>query len=84
MIAFGGMAGTPKRAAAVESALVRESWREKAVEAALPAFERDFTPLTDMRATAEYRMMVAKNLLRRVWLETVAKQPARIKRHEAA
>jgi xanthine dehydrogenase small subunit len=40
------------------------------VEAALPAFTQDFQPLTDMRASKEYRMLAAQNLLRRFQLET--------------
>ncbi len=69
-IAFGGMAATPKRALAVEAALIGKPWSEATVEAARDAFETDFTPLTDMRASAEYRMLAAKNLLTRFFLET--------------
>jgi xanthine dehydrogenase small subunit len=69
-ICFGGMAGTPKRAKAVEAALIGKLWTEETVETARPAFEADFTPLTDWRATADYRMLAAKNLLTRFWLET--------------
>ena len=35
-----------------------------------PRSARDFTPLTDLRASAGYRMQVAQNLLRRFWLQT--------------
>ena len=62
-IAFGGMAAIPKRAASVEAALQGQAWSEESIEAALPAFAQDFTPLTDMRASAEYRLQVAGNLL---------------------
>ena len=62
-IAFGGMAGIPKRASAVEAALVGRAWSLGTVEAALPAFATDFQPLTDMRASAEYRLITAQNLL---------------------
>jgi xanthine dehydrogenase small subunit len=68
-IAFGGMAATPKRARNVEAALLGKRWSEATVEAALPAFAEDFQPITDMRASAEYRLMVAQNLLRRFLLE---------------
>ncbi|MGB3148410.1 MAG: xanthine dehydrogenase small subunit [Paracoccaceae bacterium] len=64
-IAFGGMAGTPKRAAAVESALIGQVWNLQAVTAALPAFAKDFTPMTDMRASADYRLTTAQNMLLR-------------------
>jgi xanthine dehydrogenase small subunit len=68
-IAFGGMAGIPKRARAVEAALLGQPWTEATVEAALPAFARDFTPLSDMRASAAYRLEGARNMLRRVWAD---------------
>ena len=64
-IAFGGMAGIPKRAAAVEAALLDQPWTQTTIAAALPAFARDFTPLSDMRASAAYRLTVAQNLLTR-------------------
>ncbi|MHB0954505.1 MAG: xanthine dehydrogenase small subunit [Allorhizobium sp.] len=69
-IAFGGMAATPKRARAVEAALHGRPWTESAIAEARDAFGRDFTPLTDWRATAEYRLLTAKNLLTRFFLET--------------
>ncbi|OBZ93190.1 FAD-binding molybdopterin dehydrogenase [Pararhizobium polonicum] len=69
-IAFGGMAGTPKRAAAVEAALIGKLWSEETVNLAQAAFEQDYQPLSDWRATAAYRMLTAKNLLLRFFLET--------------
>ena len=69
-IAFGGMAATPKRAAAVEEALVGKPWNAATIEAAIAAFAEDFQPLTDMRASKEYRLLAAQNLLRRFHLET--------------
>ncbi len=69
-IAFGGMAGTPKRAAAVEAALTGRPWTEATVMAAQPAFARDFTPLDDMRASAAYRLKTAGQMLIRYFLET--------------
>lgn len=69
-VAYGGMAGTPKRAAAVESALTGEKWDDVAADAAMRAVEKDFQPLSDMRASAGYRLDVARNLIRRCLLET--------------
>ncbi len=69
-IAFGGMAATPKRAAAVEAALLGRPWTEATVAAALPAFAEDFTPIDDMRASAGYRLLAAQNLLRRAFHES--------------
>lgn len=64
-IAFGGMAGVPKRASLAEAALVGREWTEAVVDAAAEAMAGDFAPLTDMRASAGYRMETAQNLLRR-------------------
>ena len=70
-IAFGGMAGTPKRATHVEDALIGKAWSEENVEAALAGFTKDYTPMSDMRASAEYRMQAAQNMLRRVYVESL-------------
>ena len=64
-IAFGGMAGVPKRAAAVEAALVGQPWTLATAQAAADALQVDFTPLSDMRASAGYRMVAGRNLLLR-------------------
>ena len=64
-IAFGGMAGTPHRAKAVERALIGQPWALETVTAAAVKFAEDYTPMSDMRASAEYRLKTAQNLLRR-------------------
>jgi xanthine dehydrogenase small subunit len=64
-IAFGGMAATPKRAAAAEAALVGQPWSEDTIRKAMAAMTDDFTPLSDMRASASYRMEAAQNMLLR-------------------
>lgn len=69
-IAYGGMAGTPKRAKAVEAALIGKPWTAATVHTALPAFASDFTPLSDMRASAGYRLEAAGNLLLKYFAET--------------
>ncbi|THV24743.1 xanthine dehydrogenase small subunit [Peteryoungia ipomoeae] len=68
-IAFGGMAATPKRARAVEAALYGKPFTQDTLDVARAAFDHDYQPLTDWRATAEYRQMTAKNLLTRFFLE---------------
>lgn len=70
VLAFGGMAATPKRAVAAETALVGQPWSEATLVAAANKLPQDFQPLTDMRASADYRMKVAQNLFRRFWHET--------------
>ncbi len=79
-IAFGGMAGTPKRASGVEKALIGASLDQPAGwRAALKALSTDFTPLTDQRASAAYRMTVAANLIEKALIEIAgAGAPTRI------
>ena len=74
-LAFGGMAATVRRALQAEAALLGRPWNEATLDAAQQALARDYTPLTDMRASAAYRTQVAQNLLRRFWLETRTDQP---------
>ncbi|KIT17853.1 Nicotinate dehydrogenase small FeS subunit [Jannaschia aquimarina] len=68
-IAFGGMAGVPKRAAAVEAALEGRPFQEATFEAASKSFAEDFEPLSDMRASAEYRLMACEGMLLRAFQE---------------
>lgn len=68
-IAFGGMAGTPKRSASAEAALIGQPFAEASFEAAAAAVARDYQPLSDWRASSDYRRITAGNLIRRFWLE---------------
>jgi xanthine dehydrogenase small subunit len=84
-IAYGGMAAVPKRAKTVEAALIGKEWSVATVEAAMEEYPKDYTPLSDMRASAEYRMTVAKNLLLRFYFETTGtKKPITVTREKAA
>jgi xanthine dehydrogenase small subunit len=74
-LAYGGMAAIVKRAARAESAIAGRPWTQATVDAAKAALAEDFEPLTDMRASAGYRLQVAQNLLQRLWLETRAENP---------
>lgn len=71
-LAFGGMAGTPRRARAAEAALTGAPWAEATLEAAAAALAQDFAPMSDHRGSAAYRLAVAGNLLRRLWRESAA------------
>jgi xanthine dehydrogenase small subunit len=66
-IAFGGMAGIPKRAAAVEAALVGQPWDLPTIRRAMAAMAKDFAPLSDARGSAAYRLSAASNLLLRLF-----------------
>ena len=68
-IAFGGMAGTPMRAVKAEAALLGQTWSEPLIENAINAIGEDYTPLSDMRASAEYRMKTAQNMLHRYFAD---------------
>ncbi len=57
--------GGAERARAAEAALVGKPWEEATVRAAMAAMEGDFTPLSDMRASADYRSEAARNMLLR-------------------
>jgi xanthine dehydrogenase small subunit len=69
-VAFGGMAATPARAPACEAALIGRPWDAAAAERAADALVEDYTPLSDLRGSSAYRLAVAGNVLRRLWLET--------------
>ncbi len=62
-IAFGGMAGIPKRASAVEAALIGQALTPQIAAQIVPLMGHEFTPLSDMRASKEYRLTIAQNLL---------------------
>jgi xanthine dehydrogenase small subunit len=74
-IAFGGMAAIPKRAAQTEALLVGQKWEEASVHQAMIALSKDFSPLSDMRASSQYRQQAAANLLYRFYLETRPNNP---------
>jgi xanthine dehydrogenase small subunit len=74
-LVFGGMAAIVKHAAHAEAAVVGQPWTSATVNAAMTALARDFTPLTDQRASADYRLRVARNLLLKLWLQTRVDAP---------
>jgi xanthine dehydrogenase small subunit len=66
-VAFGGMAATPRRAAACEAALTGQPFAEATIARAADALAGDFTPLTDVRGSAAYRRQAAASVLWRIW-----------------
>ena len=73
--AFGGMAAIVKRATGAEAAVRGQRWSEATLQAACAALDADFSPLSDLRASASYRRRAARGLLRRLWLETRSDAP---------
>ncbi|MDE2449224.1 MAG: xanthine dehydrogenase small subunit [Gammaproteobacteria bacterium] len=74
-IAYGGMAAVPARARAAEAALERQPLSEQSISTAIARLADDFLPITDVRASGEYRMTIAGNLLRRFYAEQWARMP---------
>jgi xanthine dehydrogenase small subunit len=71
VLAYGGMAERTKRATTAEQFLVGKQWNRQTVERAMPLIDKDFTPISDARAGAEFRKVAARNLLLKFWTDTV-------------
>ena len=69
-IGVGGVAATPVRASATEAVLHGQAWTEATVRAAMDMLRAEFSPISDMRASGDYRREVLGNLLLRFWLES--------------
>lgn len=68
-LGFGGMAATPAGAINTERFLHGKIFNEDTVLKAGEKLREDFSPLSDVRASAEYRVAMAGNLLLRACLE---------------
>ena len=68
-IAYGGMAPIPKRAIHCEKILLNSDFSEEVILKAQISLETDFQPINDMRASKNYRMEIAKNLLLKCFTE---------------
>jgi xanthine dehydrogenase small subunit len=73
-IAYGGMAAVPQRAIFCEKALLKSLVNEETLDKAKKALEKDFSPISDMRASGLYRIEVAKNLLEKCCAEIKKKK----------
>ncbi|ABE43429.1 xanthine dehydrogenase small subunit [Polaromonas sp. JS666] len=69
-IGAGGVAATPVRAVKTEAALLGQAWTAETVQQAITTLRAEFSPISDMRASAAYRSTVLGNLLQRYWLES--------------
>jgi xanthine dehydrogenase small subunit len=69
-IGVGGVAATPVRARTTEAALTGQAWSQALVQSAMEQLRQEFSPISDMRASAAYRSQVLGNLLQRFWLES--------------
>ena len=68
-IAYGGMAATPKRAVYCEKMLLNSNFSDDIILKAQKSLEKDFQPIDDMRASKDYRVEIAKNLLTKCFAE---------------
>lgn len=69
-IGVGGVAATPVRALKTQASLHKQVWNESTLQSAQATVRQEFQPISDMRASAEYRTQVLANLLQRAWLES--------------
>ena len=66
-IAYGGMASTPKRGIKCEEALIGKPWNARSLRACSAMVAFDFQPISDLRASRNYRLKVAANLFDRLY-----------------
>lgn len=83
-IGAGGVAATPVRAQQTEAALQGQPWTEATVQQAMRVLQAEFSPISDMRASGDYRRTVLGNLLQRFWLESQGGAPASIAQLQAS
>jgi xanthine dehydrogenase small subunit len=70
VLGFGGMADHTRRALAVEDYLCGKPWMREVVEKALPLIDSQFAPISDVRGSAKFRRVAARNLLMKFWRES--------------
>jgi xanthine dehydrogenase small subunit len=69
-IGVGGVAATPVRAVQTEAVLTGQAWTQDAVDQAKTCLRGEFQPISDMRASAAYRVQLLDGLMQRFWLES--------------
>ena len=68
-LGVGGVAATPVRALRTEAVLRGQSFNADTLSKAQDTLSREFNPISDMRASADYRRLLLRNLLKRAWLQ---------------
>ena len=69
-IGVGGVAATPVRAVQTEAVLLGHAFNQASLAKAQDTLAQEFKPISDMRASAEYRRLLLRNLLQRAWLQS--------------
>ena len=80
-LACGGMAATPLRASKTEAALNGAPFELNSFEVAAEQIKNDYSPIQDVRATPEYRLNVARNLVIKTGLELFSPERLSIPSH---
>jgi xanthine dehydrogenase small subunit len=68
-LGYGGVAATPARATEAEAFLVGKPWNHSTIQSVKPILQDAFTPLTDLRGSAEYRKRLVVNLFEKFFSE---------------
>ena len=68
-LGYGGVAATPVRAIAVENTLIGQPWTIATIQQVKPLLKEAFTPLSDLRGSAEYRKLLVANLFEKFFAE---------------
>ncbi|MFE0800928.1 xanthine dehydrogenase small subunit [Streptomyces sp. NPDC058812] len=75
-IGLGGVAATPVRALATEAALEGRPWAAETVEAAAEVLRGEGTPMSDHRASADYRSAMLGQSLLKLYAQTTEAVPS--------
>lgn len=74
-LAFGGVAETPRRLPSVEAAFHGRAWNRTTLDAACAALDAAITPISDVRASADYRRHAARACLARLFESVTPGKP---------
>ena len=69
-LAYGGVAAMPAQARRTEQALLGKQWCEETIRKILPILQGEFTPISDVRGSAEYRRGLIAGLFQKFYFET--------------
>ncbi|QBK04160.1 xanthine dehydrogenase small subunit [Hylemonella gracilis] len=77
-IGAGGVAATPARAYQTEASLEGQAWARTSLEQAAIVLAQEFAPISDMRASGDYRRGLLAQLPLRYWEEFEGNEPVRL------
>jgi xanthine dehydrogenase molybdopterin binding subunit/xanthine dehydrogenase small subunit len=78
-LAYGGVAPVPGRARRTEQALLGKPWSEETIHETLPVLRDEFTPISDVRGSAEYRRGLVTSLLEKFFFDTTQKPEGNVR-----